>query len=149
MAEPRVELVRDGTKMGLWLGEVCLATVDAGPAAQQLARYVEMQLRAGFSPAAIQKMLRGESKQTTGSAAPPRRAAAPRPKDAPAQGPSEAKPAEDDALLQVVSGTVSDVKAALASGDYDDRLSELAALEKKGKNRKGVIAALLARERSR
>jgi hypothetical protein len=141
MADQRVELVREGTKMGLWLGELCLAKVEAGPAAQQLARYVEMQLRAGFSAESIQKMLRGESQQTTGSAAPARKTA---PKQAAPDRKTPPKQAAPD-LAKVLDGTVSAVKKKLATGAHDAHLAELVALETAGKGRKGVLEALAAR----
>lgn len=134
--DARVELVREGSRMGLWLGDVCLAVVEAGIPAQQLARYVEMQLRAGFAPEAIQKMLRGESQAVTGSRAPAR-------KQAPV-GDQAAKPAGSN-LAAVLDGTVGDVKKRLATGAHDATLDALVGLETSGKGRKGVLKALAAR----
>ncbi len=135
--DQRVEMVREGSRMGLWLGDVQLAVVDPGLPAQQLARYIEMQLRAGYAPEAIQAMLRGESKATTGSKAPVRKRA---PKK---EAPAEKAPAAD--LSAVLDGTVGAVKKKLATGDYDGHLEALAELESAGKGRKGVLKALAAR----
>jgi len=137
--DPSVELRREGSRMGLWLGDVCLARVEAGIPAQQLARYVEMQLRAGFAPEAIQKMLRGESQVTTGSNAPARKS-----KPAPAKPKTPKAPANDE-LGSVLEGKVGDVKKALGSGDHDASIDALIALEEAGKARKGVLKALAAR----
>lgn len=138
--DQRVEMVREGSRMGLWLGDVKLAVVDPGLPAQQLARYIEMQLRAGYAPEAIGAMLRGESKATTGAKAPVRKKAPPG-KASPEKAPKA--PAAD--LADVLDGTVGAVKKKLATGDYDDQLEALAELESSGKGRKGVLKALAAR----
>ena len=45
-------------------------------------------------------------------------------------------------LAEVLDGTIGEVKEALETGDYDDVLDELEALEEDGEGRKGVFSAL-------
>ncbi len=64
--------------------------------------------------------------------------------DAPAEAadpPAEAAPVD----LSVLDQRVADVKAALATGSFDDALDALEAAEKAGKNRKGALAAIASR----
>ncbi|TVQ88778.1 MAG: hypothetical protein EA397_16405 [Deltaproteobacteria bacterium] len=48
-------------------------------------------------------------------------------------------------LSALLAGTVAEVKSAIGSGDYDDNLDAIEALERAGKGRKGVLGALEAR----
>lgn len=48
-------------------------------------------------------------------------------------------------VRDLLEGTVGDVEAALASGEFDDRLDALERGERQGENRKGVRAAIRAR----
>jgi len=63
--------------------------------------------------------------------------------------PEAAPEAEPKALAPgmpaLLEGTVGDVRAGLASGDYDGVLADLLAQEGAHKQRKGVLAALRAR----
>jgi len=139
----RVEMARRGGKMALMLGDVVLAEVEPGIPAQQLARYIEMQLRAGFAADAIRAMLRGESQATTGAEAP--KATPKRKKAAPKASGSEADASD---LASVLTGTVAAVKKRLASGTHDAQIAALLELETAGKGRKGVLSALRARART-
>ena len=51
------------------------------------------------------------------------------------------------AVDQLLAGSVTSVKSALASGAWDDRLDVLRTAESAGKARKGVLAAVDARQR--
>ena len=48
----------------------------------------------------------------------------------------------DDELAEVLDGTIPEVKEELATGDYDDVLDELEALEEDGADRSGVYSAI-------
>lgn len=45
----------------------------------------------------------------------------------------------------ILNGTIDDVQAALATGEYDDCLDALAHAEREGKNRTGALTAIDAR----
>ena len=48
----------------------------------------------------------------------------------------------DDELAEVLDGTIPEVEEELATGDYDDVLDELEALEEDGEDRSGVYSAI-------
>ena len=48
----------------------------------------------------------------------------------------------DDELADVLDGTIGEVEEALETGDYDDVLDELEALEEDGEDRTGVYSAI-------
>ena len=48
----------------------------------------------------------------------------------------------EDELAEVLDGTIGEVEEALATGDYDDVLDRLEALEEDGEDRKGVYSAI-------
>jgi hypothetical protein len=48
----------------------------------------------------------------------------------------------EEELAEVLDGTIGEVEEALATGDYDDVLDELEALEENGEGRKGVSEAI-------
>jgi len=50
--------------------------------------------------------------------------------------------ASEEELAEVLDGTIGEVEDALETGDYDDVLDELEALEEDGEGRKGVFSAL-------
>ena len=48
----------------------------------------------------------------------------------------------DDELAEVLNGTIPEVEEELATGDYDDVLDELEALEEDGEDRSGVYSTI-------
>ena len=48
----------------------------------------------------------------------------------------------EDELAEVLDGTIGEVEDALETGEYDDVLDELEALEEDGEGRKGVFSAI-------
>lgn len=51
----------------------------------------------------------------------------------------------DAAVVELLTGTVGDLRAALATGDWDSRLDAIAAAEAAGRDRRGVLDAVAAR----
>ena len=49
---------------------------------------------------------------------------------------------DEDELAAVLDGTIGEVEDALETGEYDDVLDELEALEEDGEGRKGVFSAI-------
>jgi len=49
---------------------------------------------------------------------------------------------DEDELAAVLDGTIGKVEDALETGEYDDVLDELVALEEDGEGRKGVFSAI-------
>ena len=48
----------------------------------------------------------------------------------------------EDELAELLDGTIGEVEDALETGEYDDILDELEALEEDGEGRKGVFSAI-------
>ena len=49
---------------------------------------------------------------------------------------------DEDELAELLDGTIGEVEDALETGEYDDVLDELEALEEDGEGRKGVFSAI-------
>ena len=53
---------------------------------------------------------------------------------------------DEDELAELLDGTIGEVEDALETGEYDDVLDELEALEEDGEGRTGVFSAIDERE---
>jgi hypothetical protein len=110
-----IQLQRAPDGVAVTVGGQLIHTAGSEEEARQLAQWIQYQLAEGRSLDDVARMLRGEP------------------------------PADAEADLTVLDGTIGDLRAALDTGALDSQLDALLEAEREGKARSGALDALQKR----